>query len=214
MHVLLVRAGAELGLGHLREAMRIFSAMRATTSNDQPIIQWYWRLQAQLGLAESALAAGDLPRARDEISHLTDAVADLDETMIMALAWECRARVDLARNAPDSAAVSIGRALQTLAVCDVPSAAWRVHATAGAIRKFTDPPRAAADAERAREIVAALANSLEGHGRLRQSFVSMPMIQAILRGGDALPAPQPARVRGTRHKRSHGKSTERSQPRN
>ena len=194
MHVLLVAAGAELGLGHFREAMQRFSAVRANISSDQPIIQWYWRLQAQLGLAEATLAAGDLPRAGDEISQLTDAVADLDEAMITALAWECRARVDLARNAPESAEASIGRALQTLAVCDVPGAAWRVHATAAAIRRITDPPRAAADTERARAIVAALANSLESHGRLRQSFLSLPVIHALL-AGDGKAAPRAARVR-------------------
>jgi hypothetical protein len=194
MHVRLVAAGAELGLGHFREARQGFAAVRANISDDQPIIHWYWRLQAQLGLAEAELAAGDLPRARDEILQLTAAVADLDEAMITALAWECRARVDLARNAPDSAEASIGRALQVLAVCDVPSAAWRVHATAAAIRRITDPPRAEADTERARAIVAALANSLENHGRLRTSFVSLPVIHAIL-VGNGTAAPRPARVR-------------------
>ena len=199
MHVLLVRGGAELGLGHLREAMRIFSAVRATTSNDQPIIQWYWRLQAQLGLAESALAAGDLPRARDEISHLTDAVADLDETMIAALAWECRARVDVARNGPDSAEASISRALQTVATCDVPSASWRVHVTAAAIRQLTDPARAEAHWDRARTILTGLAKSLEPHPRLHQSFLSSFAIQAILSGSHVMAA-TPAR--GRRNSRS------------
>jgi hypothetical protein len=145
-------------------------------------------LTAQLGLAEAAIASGDLTAAWDHVSQLTNAVADLDETMLVALAWECRARVALAAKQPDAADESIGNALQTLERCEVPAAAWRVQATAAAIRRRARPSQADAHLHRARTILASLAQSLEGHERLQQSLLAVPAVRTIVHGSQSAAA--------------------------
>ena len=180
MHLMVVSAGAELGLGNIREAIQRFSAVRANMPGDLPIVHWYWRLQAQLGLAEAALACGEPATANDHVSELTEAVSALDETMIAALAWECRARTHLAVDAPDLADASIERALVSLARFHVPGAAWRVHATAAAIRRVTDPRSVDSHLERARDVLTALASSLDGHVQLRQSLLASPAARALV----------------------------------
>ena len=156
-----------------------FADVRASLPGDLPIVHWYWRLQAQLGLAEAALASGDLATATDETSRLTEAISALDETMIAALAWECRARVHLAARERALAEAAIDRALQSLVHFEVPGAAWRVHATAVAIRQDTDPSRVHAHLERARTILTTLAVRLEDHEQLRKSLFAVPAVRAL-----------------------------------
>lgn len=180
MHLTIISGGAELGLGHVSEATQRFAAVRASMPGDLPIVHWYWRLQASLGLTEAALLSGDLATAMDEVSRLTDAVSALDETMIAALAWECRARVHLATNAPGEAETSIDRALGYLTRVEVPGAAWRIHATAAAVRRLTNPSDVEGHLECARAILSGLGASLEGHDRLRQSLIALPAIRALL----------------------------------
>ena len=179
MHLRVVSGAAELGLGNLGEAMNRFADVRASMPGDLPIVHWYWRLQAHLGLAEAALASGDLATATDETSRLTEAVSGLDETMIAALAWECRARVHLAAKELAPAAAAIDRALQSLVRFEVPGAAWRVHATAAAIRQVTDPSRVQEHLERARTILTTLAASVEDHEQLRKSLFAVPAVRAL-----------------------------------
>jgi tetratricopeptide (TPR) repeat protein len=198
MHLLVVSGAAELGLGHVDRARVRFSAVRAFPRQDLPIVHWYWRVQAQLGLVETMLAAGDVATARAEITDVTAAVANLDEVLVRARAWESRARVELMDDAIDSAEASIGQALECLARHDVPSAAWRVHATAAAILRRTDPSLAASHAERARAILTRMAESLDDHPRLRQSLVDMPATRALLHGDSTIAAAPDARRRRSR----------------
>ena len=198
MHLLVVSGAAELGLGRVADARLRFSAVRAYPMQDLPIVHWYWRLQAQLGMVEAMLVAGDVAAARAEITDLTAAAASLDEVFVRALAWESRARVEMRGNAIDSAVTSIGRALECLASHEVPTAAWRVHATAAGILHRTDPPLAASHAERARAIVTRMAESLEGYPRLQQSLLAMPVIRTLVHGHSTTAAARDPRNRRSR----------------
>src|SRR4051794_40149388 len=114
MHLVLVRGQAELALGRTREALEDLSAVRAYDAHDRPVLHWYERMQARLGIAEASLAAGDLTMARDEASELVAAVSALEESGIKALASEFNARVALAMSALHDADAHIQQAAQSM----------------------------------------------------------------------------------------------------
>ena len=80
---------------------------------ERPLLHWYWRVFAHLGLAEAAFAAGDLARAREEKQLIVDAVSQFDESMIQSLVWEFAARLSLAEGAREDAEAAIDRALHS-----------------------------------------------------------------------------------------------------
>ena len=48
------------------EAAESFTTICTQPMTERPLLHWYWRVFARLGLAEAAFAAGDLARAREE----------------------------------------------------------------------------------------------------------------------------------------------------
>jgi DNA-binding winged helix-turn-helix (wHTH) protein/tetratricopeptide (TPR) repeat protein len=184
---LLVAKGlADLAQNQSREAVEAFTDVCRRPLGDQPLLQWYWRVYARLGLAEAALAAGDLQGADAERLQIIDAVSAFDESTLKALVSEFSARLSLAQGNVEQAAAAVEHALRCLDPFEVPHAAWRVHATAATMCRTTDPPRAARHLERARAVLAALAASLERHERLRRSLTESPVVRSILDAGSVV----------------------------
>jgi DNA-binding winged helix-turn-helix (wHTH) protein/tetratricopeptide (TPR) repeat protein len=180
LQLLVARGLADLAQGRIGEAVEAFTDVCMRPLDDQPLLQWYWRIYARLGLGEAALAAGDLRRADTERVQLIDAASAVDESAIKALASEFSARLSWAQGNVDHAHAAIEVALRCLHRFEVPHAASRVHATAATVCRTTDPARAARHLERARAIVADLLKSVDGHEPLRRSLTESPVVRSML----------------------------------
>ena len=119
------------------------------------------------------ISMGDLPAATARAEHLCDLAMLTDERTLQALAWEARARVDLALKKRTEAVGHLANALSAGAGARIPLADWRVHATcATAYRAIGDMAQAKAHTQLGLAVVKQLAESLpEGHP-LRLKFES------------------------------------------
>jgi DNA-binding winged helix-turn-helix (wHTH) protein len=164
---------AESGLGHHAAALEYLRTAE-DEMGERPIqMDWYWGLPLEWGMVNVLISMGDLPAARDRAARLCDLAMQTDERTSQALAWEARARVDLALKNPTEALGNLANALNAGAGVQIPLANWRVHATwAAAHRAGGDMALATTHAELGLAVTKRLAESLpEGHP-LRLKFES------------------------------------------
>jgi hypothetical protein len=145
------------------------------------MLVWYHRLQLESALTELWIAKGDLPQARGQAeSYLKIALGTAEHTW-QALAWEVNARVATVELNLPRAQQCIARGLSAMKGFEVPLAAWRVHATASQVYRYSgDRDLAEYHLALSRETIMKLANSLPAEEPLRQTFLSAPAIRKIL----------------------------------
>src|SRR4029450_6994803 len=122
-------AYAQLGNRQHADALQTFAQVLDPTTTPKFFLHWYWRMNAQLGLADAWLAAGKLQNARTEADRFLDAASSTSEPNLLARAWEAEARVAMAAKDWKRAERNIESALAIVAKFDIPTTAWRVHAT-------------------------------------------------------------------------------------
>src|SRR5262249_32986048 len=116
------------------------------------------------------------------------------EPNLQALAWDVTARVAMAEEDWNGAEESIEKGLALLLAFELPTTAWRLHATrADLYRHAKDDSAAEAHRARAEAIIQALADSLAPDDPLRQAFLAAAPVRRIL--GVA------ARTNAARHRR-------------
>jgi tetratricopeptide (TPR) repeat protein len=120
---------AELEHGRYAEASEKFQEILNPKITPKFFLHWYWRMNAQLGLSNVRLATGDLENASKEAERFLQAVSSTAEPNLQALAWEVRARVAMAGKDWTGAADNIQKGLAIVETYQIPTAAWRVHAT-------------------------------------------------------------------------------------
>ena len=164
---------AEAGLGHDAAALEYLHAAEDEMGRQPILLDWYWGLALRWGMVNILISTGDLPAARDRAERLCDLAMQTDERTWQALAWEARARVDLALKKAAEAVGHLANALSAGAGAHIPLANWRVHATcAAAHRAGGDMAQATTHAELGLAVTKRLAESLpEGHP-LRLKFES------------------------------------------
>jgi tetratricopeptide (TPR) repeat protein len=167
--------------GRFEEAAACFAQVRDIQRTHKFFLHWYWRLQAQLGLAEVWLAEGRLPNARSEAASLLKAALKTSEHTLLALAWEINARVAMATYQQQAAHGFIQNALNILERSHVPLAAWRVHATAGDLcSRSADADAAEKHRHAAVECIRKLADSLTCDEALRTSWLNSASVRRAL----------------------------------
>ena len=72
------------------------------------------------------------------------------------------------------------RALETVKMAVIPVVAWRVHATAWDVYSSLDIAKAETERQEAESLIFQIAESLEGLGPLRESFLSANPVRRIL----------------------------------
>jgi hypothetical protein len=156
---------AEAGLGHNAAALGYLHAAEDEMAREAIHLDWYWRLPLEWGMVNILISMGDLPAATDRAERLCDLAMQTDERTSQALAWEARARVDLALNKTTEAIGHLVNALSAGAGPQIPLANWRVHATcAVAHRASGDLAQARAHVQLGLAVTKQLAESLpEGH---------------------------------------------------
>jgi hypothetical protein len=176
-------AYAQLGNRRHADALQTFAQVLDPGTTPKFFLHWYWRMTAQLGLADAWLAAGNLPNARTEADRFLDAASSTSEPNLLALASELEARVAMAAKDWKRAEGHIENALAIVAKFDIPTTAWRVHATRAELYACVKDD-AAAEHHRARAegLVLALADSFDREEPLRHVFMSSPPVRRISGG--------------------------------
>jgi DNA-binding winged helix-turn-helix (wHTH) protein/tetratricopeptide (TPR) repeat protein len=162
---------AEAGLGCRAAAVDYLLAAEREMENQPVILDWYWRLMLEWGVANLLIDAGDRAAAQARAARFVELAEQTEEWTWRALAWETQARAALDRGAATEAVECIRSALEAANGFETPLADWRVHETAAAAYQTLGKPR---DAECHAQLGTAakrrLAETLpEGH-RLRMTF--------------------------------------------
>ncbi|MCU1335714.1 MAG: transcriptional regulator, putative ATPase, winged helix family [Bryobacterales bacterium] len=170
---LITVAFADLESGDLDPALRCFTQVCERPLLPRFFLDWYWRLIGRVGLASALLAKGNLDEAKAAVDALVQTAASAANPATNAIVWNVKARVALAAGELDSAGDSVERALASLEAFHVPTAAWRIHATAAKYYTHVGDSQAAerhrASAEAA---VRMLVSSLPSGDPLRDSLLS------------------------------------------
>jgi tetratricopeptide (TPR) repeat protein len=166
------------------DASRSFARVLDPKKTTKFAFHWYWRMNAVLGLSDVWLASGNLRKARLEADRFLESAFSTAEPNLHALAWDLGARVALAEKDWKGAEENIGKGLAVLDKFEIPTTAWRVHATRSDLYRQTRN-ETAAEAERARAeaIILALADSFASDDPLRHAFLAAAPVRRIRRVG-------------------------------
>jgi tetratricopeptide (TPR) repeat protein len=173
-------ASAALANGQYDVASTQFEEILNTQLTPKFFLHWYWRMNARLGLSNVWLAAGEFERARTEADRFLEAALSTAEPNLLTLAWEAQARIAMARHEWARAWEHIRKSLAIVDAFQIPTVAWRVHATCADLNRHQkDADAAEAHRARAEAVIVALADSFEIDEPLRQSFLSAAEVQRI-----------------------------------
>jgi DNA-binding winged helix-turn-helix (wHTH) protein/tetratricopeptide (TPR) repeat protein len=171
---------AALEQGKYDEAARCVEQVLDPKGSPKFFLHWYWRMNAQLGLSNVWLASGNLRKARLEADRFLQSALSTAEPNLQGLAWDVDARVAMAEKDWKGAEEKIEKGLAVVQRFEIPTTAWRVHATRSDLYRRAKK-EAAAEAQRARAeaIILALANSFAPDDPLRQAFLSAAAVRRI-----------------------------------
>ena len=173
---------AELERGHHDDASRYFEQILDPAITPKFFLHWYWRMNAQLGLSNVWLAAGSLGRARTAADGFLASALSTAEPNLQALGWDMQARVSMAEKDWQGADRDIERGLAVLERFDVPTVAWRLHATRSELyRRSRNGDAAEVHRARAERVILSLANSFEPDEPLRRSFLAAGPVRRLLK---------------------------------
>jgi tetratricopeptide (TPR) repeat protein len=175
-------ANAALAQANYDEALQNFKQILDKDVTPKFFLHWYWRMQAQLGLGSVWLASGHLLNARTEANRFLESALSTADPNLQALAWDLEARVAIAERDWAVGERDIEKALAILDRFQIPTVAWRIHATAREMyRLLKKNKEAETHGERAVECILALANSFAPDEPLRESFLAAVPVSRILR---------------------------------
>jgi len=171
----------ELERGRHDDAAGYFEQILDASITPKFFLHWYWRMNAQLGLSSVWLAAGRLGRARSDADRFLASALSTDEPNLHALGWDVQARVSMAEKDWKGAEEDIEHGLAVLDRFDIPTVAWRLHATRSELYRHSRNDHAAeASRVRAESVILTLANSFDAGEPLRRSFLAAGPVQRIL----------------------------------
>jgi DNA-binding winged helix-turn-helix (wHTH) protein/tetratricopeptide (TPR) repeat protein len=172
--------------GEYDDAVRSFTKVLDPKKGPKFFLHWYWRMNAQLGLSDVWLASGNLRKARLEADRFLESALSTAEPNLQALAWDVGARVAMAEADWTAAEEKIEKGLAVVQAFEVPTTAWRVHATrADLYRQVGNDTAAEVHRARAEAIILALANSFALDDPVRDAFLAAAPVRRIRRVGDA-----------------------------
>jgi DNA-binding winged helix-turn-helix (wHTH) protein/tetratricopeptide (TPR) repeat protein len=166
--------------GNLDKALKCFSQVHDPRITPKFILHWRWRLQAQLGMTEARLQAGDVAGAHREVDEVLSSAFSAVDPNMHALAWEMRSRVARAEKDLTGADRCIDRAVAVLDRFGIPVAAWQVHSSAWSLYEDRDREKAGRHRARAKELIMEIADSFDHDEPLRESLLTAPPVRRVL----------------------------------
>jgi tetratricopeptide (TPR) repeat protein len=186
---LILAGSAKTALGDHDGALKYLLQAQEEMDQLTVIHDWHHRMLLHSALADLWLEKADLLKARTEADRLLALTQVTEKRTLQALAWEVNTRVAVAEQDFEGAQRSIDNALSTVGSVDVPLAAWRVHATAADLYKRRNGGEVAEHHRQiSRTAILKLANSLPADGALKKTFLSAPLIRAILGESEISPS--------------------------
>ncbi len=192
----MVTAGfAALSSGAPERAVEVLSKVCGRRLRPRFFLDWYWRMIARLGLSHALLALGRDSQAGNEAAAFSEAARSTADPALTAMAFHLDACIAVRAEDWDRAWDSLNQAFSIMHLRAVPGVEWRLHATASELHRRTgDGAAAAHHRARAAAILEDLAHSLPPEETLRESFLSAPVVRAIVgtaARGDALSTVSP-----------------------
>ena len=186
---------AALEQGKYDAASRSFAKVLDPRKGPKFFLHWYWRMSGQLGLSNVCLASGNVRKARLEADRFLESALSTAEPNLQALAWEVGARVAMAEKDAAAAEERIEKGLAVVQAFEIPTTAWRIHATRSDLyRQAKNDTAAETHRARAEAIVLALASSFEPDDPLRSAFLDAAPVRRIRRPGDGTEGRRKPRV--------------------
>jgi DNA-binding winged helix-turn-helix (wHTH) protein/tetratricopeptide (TPR) repeat protein len=174
-------ANAALAQANYDEALQNFGQVLDERATPKFFLHWYWRMQAQLGLANVWLASGNLNNARAQAGRVLESALLTADPNLQTLAWEVNARVTIALKNWKDAEECVQKGLSILARFEIPTAAWRIHGTACDLCRHLKKDQAAeAHRKRAEGQILKLLNSFDPNEPLRAIFLAAAPVRQIL----------------------------------
>ena len=178
---LIARGYTALHKENYAEASRCFREVRNQVSTQKFFLHWYWRMQAELGLSNALLEAGDVAAAAREADRFLESALSTSDPSVQALAWSMKSRAGLASKENAMAEHALVKGLAIVNTCEVPLAGWQVHSAAWEFYGYLgEADRAEQHRCLAESLLVMISESLDAHESLRNNFLNAAPIRRVL----------------------------------
>jgi tetratricopeptide (TPR) repeat protein len=123
-------AYVDLTSGQPENALQRFLSVRDRQGTPKFFLQWYWRMISEFGLVGAYLALGKLEQASVAAEQFLEDALTTADPALRAPAWDGMARVAAQKGDFTRALQFMEEAFASVENHDLPSVAWRLHATA------------------------------------------------------------------------------------
>jgi tetratricopeptide (TPR) repeat protein len=123
-------AYVDLTDGQAENALQRFLNVRDRQSTPKFFLQWYWRMISEFGLVGAYLELGKLDQASVAAEQFLEDALTTADPALRAPAWDAMARVAARKTDFTRALEFMDQAFASIENHDLPSVAWRLHATA------------------------------------------------------------------------------------
>ena len=123
-------AYVDLAIGQPENALKLFLKVRDRQPTPKFFLQWYWRMISEFGLVGAYLDLGDLDQASAAAEQFLEDALTTEDPALRAPAWDAMARVAAQKGDVTRALECMEQAFASIENHDLPSVAWRLHATA------------------------------------------------------------------------------------
>ena len=168
---MLTIAYADLATGQPANALKLFLEVRDRQSTPKFFLQWYWRMISEFGLVGAYLDLDELQHASAAADQFLEDALTTEDPALRAPAWDAKARVAMRQGDLPLARECIEQAFASIQNHDLPSVAWRLHASAARLqttmRDFAKAERHSVEAASSLNRAAA---SFSGNDPLRRSL--------------------------------------------
>jgi DNA-binding winged helix-turn-helix (wHTH) protein/KaiC/GvpD/RAD55 family RecA-like ATPase len=173
-HWKLLSGIAEAGLGNAESALRYFRDVESDMTARPVVMNWYWRMMLEWGLADLMLRTDQVSEGRVHAQRMLEQAQRTQEMTWCALALEVSARAAGAQGDGETAIAHIDEALALVARVGASAVDWRVYRTAARLHRQAGAT-ARADAYEAlcRNAVHRIVSGLPLGSRLRDTFVEL-----------------------------------------
>jgi tetratricopeptide (TPR) repeat protein len=171
----------ELDRGQHERAIAAFSEVRDPNITPKFFVHWAWRMTAQLGISEAWLQSGNVEEAKLEADTFLHEALNTADPHLQALAWEIQARIALSQSEWTRSEDFLNKALELVGRFELPVAGWQIHATAWRLYHAKQRhAQAESHREQSKALIFKIAGSFSEGERLRETFLSAPLITQIL----------------------------------
>ena len=166
-------AYGDLASGEPENALQLFLKVRDRQRTPKFFLQWYWRMISEFGMVGAYLELGKLDQASVAAEQFLEDALTTADPALRAPAWDAMARVAARKGDVTRALEFMEQAFASIENHDLPSVAWRLHATAAQLHiQIEDFDTSERHCLQAASSLHRAAASFGGNDSLRRSLLS------------------------------------------